>query len=836
MTQQYMDITPDPSVLLALTHTPLKPLDALCELIDNGLDSFRAAKVAGAATRYPALDVTVPGDSEVRRGQGVVRVADNGVGLDRSGLENSIKAGFSGKNRYDTLGLFGMGFNIATGKLGRRTTVITAMRGDSNALRVVIDLPRVVSSRSFQVPVDVIDKPQGFDQGTIVSVDDWWPTGEANAGFVSELARITKAQLLQQLGRRYATILRRDEEPRITMRLNGQVAEGFEHCAWSPERFVERQGWGQIPARFDINETLKVQRRCVHDGAILTSEMTSCVACGSAEFRSVEERVYGWVGIQRFDDNDAFGIDLIRNGRAIRVGEKDAFFSTSGPLGNLVKEYPTDQQTGRIIGEIHLDYVPVDFQKQDFQRSTEEWQRAITFLRGGSLLPSAWPTGERNESPVSKLFQGYRKVRNYGRADMYMGKYDETAGKAVRIGRDVERDYYARFKSREPGFYDDAQWWELVTSAGVPPLKALEECPECGYQNTPGVAECDGCGKILVGRPCGACGEELPATAVHCPKCGASQVPDAKEPWKCAVCGDTCGMDLEVCRTCGSLRGAEDPMAWDVLRRDGSLLADLSFSSQRFPMADGRDSAVLDVVVRGTGPLRPTWNGPDVPMAAQRFAGKIEVFLNESHPAFTQLGVRPVDVVATEAAQYLYGLRTDLAGRPAHTVPNIAATVVARVWGETLAMSSDQLSDAIATLFFRIADRLTGNPDASDFAGELTDLEQREMADRLVSAHKLDLLPAMSQSGAYLQYCSAATIARFFAAHPLGWFGTVWDDKIPDVDILGRAAVESAHEQLLGVYSRCLDDCATYDRYRYDDKLLAARARASLAFLEAHLL
>lgn len=34
------DFTPDPKVLIALTHTPMQPLDALCELIDNAIDSF----------------------------------------------------------------------------------------------------------------------------------------------------------------------------------------------------------------------------------------------------------------------------------------------------------------------------------------------------------------------------------------------------------------------------------------------------------------------------------------------------------------------------------------------------------------------------------------------------------------------------------------------------------------------------------------------------------------------------------------------------------------------------------------------------------------------------
>ena len=39
-----LNLTPDPKVLIALTHTDIKPLDALCELIDNAIDSFSSAK------------------------------------------------------------------------------------------------------------------------------------------------------------------------------------------------------------------------------------------------------------------------------------------------------------------------------------------------------------------------------------------------------------------------------------------------------------------------------------------------------------------------------------------------------------------------------------------------------------------------------------------------------------------------------------------------------------------------------------------------------------------------------------------------------------------------
>jgi hypothetical protein len=55
------DLTPDPKVLIALTHTPLQPLDALCELIDNAIDSFHVAKLQGAPIEFPLVVVELPG-------------------------------------------------------------------------------------------------------------------------------------------------------------------------------------------------------------------------------------------------------------------------------------------------------------------------------------------------------------------------------------------------------------------------------------------------------------------------------------------------------------------------------------------------------------------------------------------------------------------------------------------------------------------------------------------------------------------------------------------------------------------------------------------------------
>src|SRR4051794_37541036 len=120
-----VNIQPTPNVLLALTRTPITPLDALSELIDNALDSFRAATLAGEANLARQVFLDIPGASEVSRDDGVVRIRDTGPGLTEEQIANALRAGYSSKNAFDTLGLFGMGFNIATGKLGKVTRLIS---------------------------------------------------------------------------------------------------------------------------------------------------------------------------------------------------------------------------------------------------------------------------------------------------------------------------------------------------------------------------------------------------------------------------------------------------------------------------------------------------------------------------------------------------------------------------------------------------------------------------------------------------------------------------------------------------------------------------------------
>ena len=137
------DFTPDPKVLIALTQTPILPMDALCELIDNSIDSFTNCILQGIKISHPTIWVELPKKKELDQNMGVLRLRDNGPGMTTQQAEHAIRAGYSGNNSIDTLGLFGMGFNISTGKLGITTKFTTARQSDDFCTKTIIDLEKI---------------------------------------------------------------------------------------------------------------------------------------------------------------------------------------------------------------------------------------------------------------------------------------------------------------------------------------------------------------------------------------------------------------------------------------------------------------------------------------------------------------------------------------------------------------------------------------------------------------------------------------------------------------------------------------------------------------------
>ena len=235
------DFTPDPRVLIALTQTPILPLDALCELIDNSIDSFTNSNLYGIKIEHPTIWIDLPKRGELDAGFGVVRIKDNGPGMTTEQAEKAIKAGYSGNNSIDTLGLFGMGFNISTGKMGIVTKFTTARKEDDFCTKTTIDLEQINETRDYIIQAEQNDKPLNFESGTQIEISRWWPEGHANHGFIYKLVGYGMKKIREEIGRRYATILR---DGKIQILVNKEQCVAYEHCVCDSKRYVQHQKLG----------------------------------------------------------------------------------------------------------------------------------------------------------------------------------------------------------------------------------------------------------------------------------------------------------------------------------------------------------------------------------------------------------------------------------------------------------------------------------------------------------------------------------------------------------------------------------------------------------------
>ncbi|WP_294112624.1 ATP-binding protein [uncultured Fibrobacter sp.] len=830
------DFTPDPKILIALTHTSIQPLDALCELIDNSIDSFYSAKIDGKKIDDPIIVVELPTRKNLSENSGVLRIQDNGPGMTSEIAEKAIKAGYSGNNPYDTLGLFGMGFNISTGKLGNRTTFFTSRSDMSVWVKTEINLEEINKKKDYSLDVEEIPKKELAigNHGTIIEIRDWWPEGNQNRNCILKLIQYGMPKIREEIGRRYASILR---DGKIKISINGEKCVPFEHCIWDKKRFVVRKN-GNVPACFEFDQVIGSNRRCGKCRAILPSEETTCPHCGSNSTRTIEERIKGWIGIQRFDSDTEFGIDLIRNGRAIKIAEKNAFFEYVDEFKRTIKDYPIDSQYGRIVGEIHLDFVPVDFMKQDFQRTSAEWSRAMTFIRGNSSLQPTQPNADSNTSPLFKLYQAYRRVRNFGRGDMYMGYWED--GSAHRISRDKEKELYEKFKQKLPGYYDDSEWWKLVENADQPPVEELPICPQCGSQNLKEDETCSVCGYILQGKTCvfEACGKYIPKSAINCPHCGADQTPKILEPWICEICSTKNTANASKCSKCGSAKGFKNPLSEENLLNNSEKIDSLSCSNLIVRYPDGENSQPIQVDVYAVRtPMQIPTSRHTTPIIVEKSVGKMSVFLDHRHPVFSQYNVSKEHMIASEIAMYLFNAHPLNGSKNGHSLSNLIWRVLDTRWKNTLEVNVDSVykeaSEFMDDLRLKMSDLLKEH--ASTYFNELDNEQKKSLTNSLISSEiDLSTIGKLKDSGAYLLYVPYSFLISIFHDNPEKFFnGAIWKNSlaIGGEELLGEDNILSMREKLIRQYENCLHDVLQFLENKYSDTITLQRVKLSIEFL-----
>jgi len=843
---QTINITPNPRILEVITNNPMPPINAICELIDNGIDSF-GGNFSKSEGNSPLIEVNLPTSREIDNNIGKIIVRDNGKGLTRDEANNAVKAGYSGNEPIGKLGLFGMGFNISTGKLGKKTIFKSARKEDKKVFCITIDIPQIVISNTFDVPIEEIPKPYDDYSGVEIEISDWWEEGTQNYGFIKKLVNIGGPKLSEQIGRRYSTLLRKN----LQILINNRKCPIFHHCVWDKKRSVERLKHGRIPARIDFSEILRTEKRCFKCGSLIESSLLNCPLCyNDSNIRITECKIKGWVGIQRFDDVNRFGLDFIRYGRAILIDEKEAVFSwVPEETGTKLKEYPVDGIYGRIIGEVHIDHVPTDFLKNDFQRTSPEWLEVIKYLRGeSSLLPETQRqfNEPENNSPIYKLFQGYRKVRKVGTTDMYIGYWDESKGEPSRINRSEEKELYDKFLINEPGYGpgDDSGWWALVERAEIRPTPEMKECPNCGMQNLKEADRCASCGNVLIPKNCVECGATIARSDLHCLHCGASQVPEEEEEWICNSCLRKNPPEAYRCRKCNLPRGTMDVLKEEFLKENSNLIDYLCVDSLSVELPGGVSMSSLKLFayyVNDNIFLQRQKEKFRLPAVVHYNSNEMHIYLDRTHPIYNKYQDRPEDIISMEIAKWIrqnYEGRISPSDIPLWSISNLYYLIHSQIWAERIELDSEIITHEIKEFFALLRERLP-NLLEQDAQRIYENLDEHEQSSIIVQLHRNNLIykqKELIEDGGYLEYVPDELMIHIFEEYPDKFFdGNFWEEPYEKLDVPDTQILEKIKKEISSKYQRCLEDMLSFVEYRNPDTNYIRKIDQTLRMIKEHL-
>ncbi len=445
MSEQTVDITPTPRVLSILGDIPFATWQCIAELMDNSLDAFASARRKGIVLDSPQVAVSWSRENILPREREIV-IRDNGVGMDLPTLRNAARAGFSNNDPIHNLGLFGMGFNIATAKLGDETLFLSATKDSSKWMGIKINFDDLQKAGSFQAPVISEPKETPDESGTIIIVR------KLKNGIISDLNTRQASLLRKRLEKVYTPILSSRD---VSITIQGKDLNPQPLCTWSETRFVVRKN-RKISAIQKIDVDLgPMYFDEARNRYIAEDEYEALDLDIRREIRPRQRRLTGWIGIQRFSDPSDFGIDFIRNGRKILVGDKSLFQFENPETGMPTIEYPIELGTttgGRIVGELNVDYLIPTYQKNGFDTTDSSWALTRDAIRGaGPLLPKNREIlgySGSNDSPLGLLVAGYRRL--------------DRGTKNLSIDNALAKEYYREFQKATPGFLTDEKWYKAA--------------------------------------------------------------------------------------------------------------------------------------------------------------------------------------------------------------------------------------------------------------------------------------------------------------------------------------------------------------------------------------
>ncbi len=297
-----IDILPDRSLMPKIGQTGYSVSQAIAELVDNSIDARQENKL---------LTVEINLDSN----NGLLEVADDGIGMDENVAASSIKLAHSTKK--NKLGEFGLGLKTAATSLGKKFQLSTTQRENNEEYILEYDEDKWLKNGDWKKHEMKIKS--GVDKkrsGTIICIKDLRFTIYPNL----------PGNIRKDLSARFAPYIENGE---VKIKVNTKWCE--------PEPLELRVEYHDP----DGKEPFKMKLESGNE-------------------------VRGWRGLLKkgYSGNKGeYGFRVFRRGRLIMQYAKIGF-----------NPHPEARQ---IVGEIHLDHVPVTHNKREFIEESPLWQEII---------------------------------------------------------------------------------------------------------------------------------------------------------------------------------------------------------------------------------------------------------------------------------------------------------------------------------------------------------------------------------------------------------------------------------------------------------------------------
>lgn len=320
-----VNLPPDPArTIEGLRDTGYEFNTAVADIIDNSITA-----------QATIVDVQIEMDF---RGGVRVSIADNGIGMDRTGLENAMKYGSKRGDDPASLGKFGLGLKTASTAFCRRLSVLSRADGSSPVLQATWDLDHVVkvSNWELQLPdpdsesIEHLDFVAPGESGTVVvweKIDRLFGHQYQNPGGAPARKALEqrKERLSEHIGLVYQRYLDHDDRraPNIQIRLGGQFVEHWDPYCQEHSTLVAQ------------DESVKVD---LPDGSEASFSIRAFVLLRRDEFPDAASRDRAKI------ENSRQGMYIYREERLIHAADWLGMFQKEPHVSLLRVEFSFDHQ------------------------------------------------------------------------------------------------------------------------------------------------------------------------------------------------------------------------------------------------------------------------------------------------------------------------------------------------------------------------------------------------------------------------------------------------------------------------------------------------------------